>query len=675
MLFALLLAVTALPTPLQDLPSSPDAIETPALGEFRPPAPTRAQLGGASLLLLEDHGLPLVDGLLIFQAGSLREPAQKTGLAELFAEGLRQGGSKSFTGEELNLWLDAHAADFGIESTEDQLRIRFNCLSEDTDELLLRIGQLLTAPTFETRAIETARMQMLTAIARERDDAGALADKALDRLMFGERSPYGRKPTEMSVQSIEQADLVAFAAAHLGIDRLTLGLSGDFDSTHVQTTLGSVLSGLPELGPVAELPQPVFKPMARTKIYVIDRPGVPQTELRLGGPGLTTDAVDQPALTLWSYVVGLGGMTNRMMVRVRTELGLAYSVGAGFSPRLHRRGVFFGYCGTRNDGVGEALSEMIEVITQSAATLIPDAELEAARNRLLAGHVFQRDTAREQLERALALEFYGKPASFWETNLERLGTVDATEIQAAVRRHVPPGRFLCVAVGPADEIVPSLSSVAEVIVLGEVGKLAPAEAEVEAMLEALGGRAAWARLESVHVKQVAEIEYPSGTAEVPVEQWRSFRPLSIRLKQRTPGGATYTNVITPSEGWLKSPTGVASVPADQVAAWQELMSRWLYYNLHRLAIGDEALSSGLDENGRIHLFDSGGPVGWIELGPDQRPSAMGSETAGTEKVFRYSDWTEAGGIYFAKTYTEANQVIRVESFEPFVELAADLFTL
>jgi zinc protease len=181
-----LLALPAVPAPQgDDLPASPADIEVPPLRDFVPPTPLRRTLGegGAALLMIEDHELPLVEGLVVLEAGSLRDPSDKTGLAELAVEALREGGCDSFTGEQLNAWLDLRAAELAFEATDDHLRISFSCLSEDLDALLERVGALLTSPSFDERAVETARMQLLTAIARSADDSAALADKALDLML------------------------------------------------------------------------------------------------------------------------------------------------------------------------------------------------------------------------------------------------------------------------------------------------------------------------------------------------------------------------------------------------------------------------------------------------------------------------------------------------------------
>jgi zinc protease len=686
-LIAAALCAATLPASAQnsDLPQSPSAIQTPPLRTFKATTPTRLVVSGqkdgsAPLLVIADHQLPLVTGLLVFKAGSLREPMAKTGLAELYVEGLREGGCADFTGAELNAWLDAHAVRLGIEMTQDHLRVNFSCLSEDLEETLTRVGQLLLAPAFEERAVEVGRMQLLTGIARANDDAGELATNAINRLLFGGKSRFGRTATAASISSLTIPDLAAFHAEHIGIDRMTVGLSGDINTENVALMASKSLGGLGQVGTASALPEPVFWAPERTTIYVVDRPGVPQTELRIGGPGVLITDADHAALTLWSYVVGTGGMTNRMTQRVRTELGLAYSVGCGFGSGLARPGQFFAYCGTRNDAVADALSEMFEIITATGDVLIPQEELSAARARLLGGHVFSYDSAEEQLERALTLELNGMKPTFWETNLQRLRQVDSRSVARATLKYIPPARFLCVAVGPADEIVPLLETVADVIILGDtedhVESGVEAQQAIDTMFTVLGGREQWSKLNAVYIEQIAKIRFKTGTAEVPVLQWRTFEPLQIRMRQRMTSGLYFTNVISGNEGWLRSPSGVEPVLADSIQIWKTQMQRWIYFTLHRLAQEDSTLSASVDAEGRIVLSEASGVLCRLTLDTLGRPATMEIEERGATKIYTYEEWGEADGFPFISKFREGeNQTIEVSKFVPNFEIEEDTFSL
>ncbi|MDF1800022.1 MAG: hypothetical protein P1V81_12660, partial [Planctomycetota bacterium] len=100
------------------------------------------------------------------------------------------------------------------------------------------------------------------------------------------------------------------------------------------------------------------------------------------------------------------------------------------------------------------------------------------------------------------------------------------------------------------------------------------------------------------------------------------------------------------------------------------------WHLARLAKGDPQLEAGLDDEGRLVLNGSSGRLAWIELADDHRPARMGVTANGAEKVYTYSDWTEADGLWYAATFTEGeSQVVRVSLWEPFVELEDELFEL
>jgi zinc protease len=688
LLGAVALCAGILPASAQDqqLPATPGDIKVPPLTEFQSVAPTRYSIqassgqGTAPLLVLEDHQLPLVSGMVVFDAGSLREDALLPGLAELYAEVLREGGCADFTGAELNSWLDARAVELSVSSTKDHLRINFSCLAEDLSGTLLRIGQLLAAPAFEERVVEISRMQMLSAIERASDDASQLAQNAMNELLFGSASRFGRTASSESVSAITIPQLRAYHAANIGLDRLHVGLSGDVPGELVAALVSDALGGLADVGAAPATDIPVFWPTARTTIYVIDKPGVPQTELLIGAEGVRMTDADHAALTLWSYVTGTGGSSSRIVQRVRTELGLAYSVGCGFSGGTTRPGQFYAYCGTRNDAVGEALSEMMEVVTTTGGAPFSPKELSAARSRLLGGLVFRYDTAEEQLERAMTLELFDLPADFWEANLERLQKASAGDVLSAIRRHMAPGRFLCVAVGPADEIVPYLESIAEVVILEgaavDLASAAEASEKVEWMFTALGGKQRWAELETVRVEMTAYLEAGAGSLGVLVKQWRSFSPMQIRMRQSLPDGKVFTNVVSEQGGWLKSPTGVSGIGGEEIQIWNLTMRKWLYYTLHRLAKGDKSLILSTDKEGRISIEQTSGPLCWIELDSIGRPSRMGLFERGQAKIYTYETWSEADGFPYVSSFKEGdNRRIEVTLFEANPVLPGDIFQM
>src|SRR5947209_19479611 len=73
-------------------------IPVPQLPAFRPQQPKRIELSnGMVIFLQEDHELPLIDATARIRGGSVNEPANKTGLVDIYGEAWRTGGTKTQT--------------------------------------------------------------------------------------------------------------------------------------------------------------------------------------------------------------------------------------------------------------------------------------------------------------------------------------------------------------------------------------------------------------------------------------------------------------------------------------------------------------------------------------------------------------------------------------------------
>ena len=86
-------------------------IPIPQLPPFHPAEPKRIPLpNGMIIFLQEDHELPLIDGSIRIRGGAQQETPSKIGMVDLYGEVWRTGGTKSQTGDQMDDYLEAHAA-------------------------------------------------------------------------------------------------------------------------------------------------------------------------------------------------------------------------------------------------------------------------------------------------------------------------------------------------------------------------------------------------------------------------------------------------------------------------------------------------------------------------------------------------------------------------------------
>jgi zinc protease len=645
----MILLLMLLAQPQDAIPEHPSAISTPALRSYSANAPKRAPLsGGAELLVIEDGSLSLVDGTLVFRVGSVLDTEEKIGLTSIAADCMREGGSEASSGAQLDAWLDLRAATLEILPAEETLTLRFSCASEDLNELLSRIFELVKSPLFPEEVLATSKQRALSAVAREEDDAGAFADALLLQVVYGSSSPWARRPTTASINAIERADLLTWHGDNLGPDRLVAGVTGDVSAAPLIEHLSSLLEGWEAATERAIASAPVFNVPAHTTIHIYDRPGVPQTELRFAGPGILRLHPDYAPLLLWSDVVGIGGATNRMMVRLRTEMGLAYSVGAYFRPGWEHSGRLIGFIGTRNEAVETALKTMFEVIEESVdpfeATELSDA-LERHRN----AEVFRVDTPHKVLDRAMLLTLHTYADDFWDKNWGRLAQLDAEQVAAAARRHIDVERMVVVAVGPADVLEAELAEFGEIVRLDSEPPARDSTEWLDRLFAAVGPRAIWAKAEGVeYVSEMTGLAVGASAARS--HSWISFKDASSRTETQVAGSKT-TMVIGPQAGWARTSATLTEFPAEICERARGRARSNLYRILKVLAEVDPKTLS-LDTEGKL---DGALPTGErFELAIDEEgfPAALTIHFSGEEQLTRYADWTRSGGVAFARRSTQ-----------------------
>ena len=89
---------------------------------------------------------------------------------------------------------------------------------------------------------------------------------------------------------------------------------------------------------VPPVPPPDFTP--RPGLYLVDKPDVNQGRVSIGHIGTTRDDPDRYKLLVMNDILGGGGFSARLLTRIRSDEGLAYSVGSSFGVGIYYKGVF-----------------------------------------------------------------------------------------------------------------------------------------------------------------------------------------------------------------------------------------------------------------------------------------------------------------------------------------------
>jgi hypothetical protein len=185
-----------------------------------------------------------------------------------------------------------------------------------------------------------------------------------------------------------------------------------------------------------------------------------------------------------------GGFTSRLFGKIRTELGLAYSVGGAVGSNWTRVSPFQMQMSTRADATVKAIEALIAEAKLLATTKpATDAELKLAKDSILNSFVFNNDEASEVLGQQLAFEYYGQPLDWLDRYRAAVDKVTAADVARVAAKYIHPDRLSIVVVGPSEGRDKPLSTLGTVKAVDLTIPPPPSSAPAAAGPGSAGGRA------------------------------------------------------------------------------------------------------------------------------------------------------------------------------------------
>lgn len=420
----------------------------PPLRQTTAPTPQRVVLeNGMTVLLLEDHELPLVEATAIVRTGSFWEPADKVGLAEITGRVLRGGGTQRQSGDEVDDFLENRAATIESSITDDSGSARLSCLREDFSDAFKTFADMLRRPVFDATKLELARNRSMSEVARQNDDPQDIMEREFREIVFGKDSPEARTPTFASIASIRRTDLVAWHAKYFHPERIVLGIVGDIDATATLARVREAFGDWPR-GPALEEPGPKPPHEVKPGVYTVDLEEIPQTNIAMGYLGIRRDDPDFFAVEVLNQLFG-GSFSSRLFANIRSKKALGYVVYGGVNSDWRRPDVTQLVLTTKAETTGAGIAALLGEAKRLFAEPPSDNEVEEAKRAILSSFVFTRDSVRKTLRQQLTLQYWGYPADWYERYRLGVEAVTTEQLRKAAARLIHPEKFAIVVVGPA----------------------------------------------------------------------------------------------------------------------------------------------------------------------------------------------------------------------------------
>ncbi|HJQ67327.1 MAG TPA: pitrilysin family protein [Blastocatellia bacterium] len=414
------------------------------------PVPKSFKLAnGLTVMLVERHNLPVVSANLIVLRGSEANPSGRPGLAAFTADMLDEGTEKRST-----LQVAADAAQIGATlssgSSSDSSFVAVRTLKKNVDAAFELFADVSLRPAFAEKEIDRIRNQRLTQLLQQRDNPGALANKVFFSEVYGSKHPYGfiELGTEESLKAITRDDLAKFWGAGYVPENSALVVAGDISEAELRAMAEKHFGKWK--GSRTQVATPAVGGDSPRHVVVVDKPGSPQTELRVGHVGIARSNPDYVPVEVMNLMLG-GLFSSRINMNLREKNG--YSYGA-FSAFFYRRGAgpFMAGSGVRTDVTAPAVKEILFEIDRMRTTQLTAEELKAAKDSMARSLPGFFETTPQVAGSIGQLFVYNLPLDYYRTLPAKINTVTAADVQKAAEKYLSPKSMVVVAVGDRSKI-------------------------------------------------------------------------------------------------------------------------------------------------------------------------------------------------------------------------------
>ncbi len=429
-------------------PLAPRAFQAPATA-------TGTLSNGLQVIVVENHEVPLVWVNLYADRGNYVDPADKPGLAAVTMDMLNEGAG-TYDAAGLSKAASALASSLSTSAYDDVSMVSIRSLVKNLGPTLDLMATVLRNPTFPEADWELMRKRRLADLAAARNNPRSIHSRVWDRLMYG-NAYKGHIRTEEAYGSITTADMRAWHAAHLSPATTRIYVGGDTTLAEVMPLLEARLGDWAATSGPLTPPSPMPERADATHIVLVDKPGAPQSVVKVGQRVSTRKAEDFFPAMMANTCYG-GMFIARLNMNLREDKGWTYGARSSIRHSL-LDGVWSAGAAVKTDTTADSVSEILRELKESQGdNPFTQAELDGMRGGLLGKRPLRFESSHYLLGQTRDIWIYDLPKDWVTSYPEHIRGVSLESAQTAWGKWIDPKKLTILVVGDAKTIRPGLEA-------------------------------------------------------------------------------------------------------------------------------------------------------------------------------------------------------------------------
>jgi zinc protease len=425
----------------------PTPVELPAIDNYK--------LGnGLQVFVIKSDRLPVASVQLAVRAGRMHEPQSRLGVAEMTADMLVKGTQRR-DAKAIAKAVDFVGGTIAADSTYEATLLSCSVLARDLGTCLELVPELATQPSFPGDELARTRERGLAGVRQRLDDPAGLAAAHVQNLLWSPEHVRGWVTAPESIGALTRDDLIAWHKTWFVPGNAMLVVTGDVNGPRLKADLERTF-GRWQRGPVPPTPSYKEPGLSGSRIRLVDRPGLTQTQIRVAQFGIAHDDARFFDSLVWNHALGGGG--NARLGRALRGGGRLFGNAASAFDRNLDRGSFVASAVVRNADAVAATKLVLAEIARMAKDGPTDDEIVMAIAALTGSYGLRYQSAADVGAALIGAELHKFGKEYLQNYPVAVGRVDAASAKRAAGEVLTPNGYVLVLVGDAKDLEPQLKA-------------------------------------------------------------------------------------------------------------------------------------------------------------------------------------------------------------------------
>lgn len=399
---------------------------------------------GIKIYGIEQRELPLVDFQISIGGGLLLDDINKVGAANLVSKMLMQG-TKNKTPLELEQAIEDLGSNIYLYTTDDDISVRGNCLSNKFAETVKLVEEIMFEPRWDEKEFSRLKDETIEGIKRNKTSASSTASLVFSKLVYGDDNIISKNTagTEESVNALTMDDLKNYYKKSFAPQNTNITIAGNVSESDVVDAFKNLESKWNKTEVTIPTPNK-FNDVVDSKVYFVDFPGAKQSEIRIGNLSLAFTDPDFFKATVMNYKLG-GSFNGIVNLILREEKGYTYGARSGFSGSEYP-GYFVASAGVQSNATLESVQIFKDEITKYREGISLE-DLQFTKDALIKSNALRFETIGALRGMLGQIAKYNLPYDYIKDQEKQIEDMNQNELKNLAQKYLHPDKMIYLIVG------------------------------------------------------------------------------------------------------------------------------------------------------------------------------------------------------------------------------------